>query len=100
MGLKIDCKRGEDSWVARLIPQVVNHKKGYYEVCIIGRGSEFRGVIGVSSHGRYLCIPHWGIGCELAAFTDTFWNSERLSQYVSEVDATTLAQGIAHLEEL
>jgi hypothetical protein len=100
MGLEINCKMGKATWVAWLIPRVVNHEEGYYEVRITGRGSEFRGVIGVCSYGRYLCIPNWGIGCELADFTDVFWNCERLSRYVSYVDAITLAQAIAHLEEL
>jgi hypothetical protein len=40
-------------------------------------------------------MPNWDIGCELAGFSDVFWNTERLTRHVSMRDAKAIAQGLA-----
>jgi hypothetical protein len=66
-----------------------------YELEISTQGSFFRVICGPHSYGNFLCMPNWDIGCELAGFSDVFWNTERLTRHVSMRDAKAIAQGLA-----
>ncbi len=66
----------------------------FWEILIKARGSAFHSIIGSSSVGLYLCIPSLGIGCGLSSWSDTFWNTEKLSTFLPVTDAVTIAEGL------
>ncbi len=68
--------------------------KNCYSIDVTGHGSSFHIIFGKSNKGNYLCIPEWNVGCELASFSDSFWNQERLEQQLSKTDAITIAIAI------
>jgi len=68
----------------------------YHELRIKGRGSSFDVVLGRCSSGYYLCIPSIDVGCALTFWSDTFWNTERLTPLLCETDAVTIATAIDH----
>ena len=51
------------------------------EASIQANGWDFHVIIGEHSFGRYICIPNWDAGSELASLDDYFWNRERLSSH-------------------
>lgn len=87
----------ESQWIATISP--ITHTRSFYEVEITGRGSTFHIIAGPHSNGHFLCIPNWEVGCELAAYNDIFWNSEKISKQLSAVDTITVASGLLHLSE-
>lgn len=74
--------------------ELINHDRSVCELKITGRGSSFQCIIGFSSTGLYACFPLIDVGCGLAGFSDTFWNIEKLSSFVSVTDAVTIAEAI------
>ena len=64
------------------------------ELIIYGRGSCMNAVVGKYRNGQYICIPDLDTGCPLSRLTDTFWNRERLSGHMPEVDAITVANAL------
>jgi len=70
-----------------------------YEAEVCARGSSFHLIFGEHSYGRFLCIPNWGIGTELASLNDRFWNFERLQQTtdLSVVDTTSIVDALVKL---
>ncbi len=69
-----------------------------YEIEVNARGSYFHIVFGKHKYGNYICIPNWGIGTELSAFTDQFWNLGRIRQIypgLSDVDAVSIVKALA-----
>lgn len=69
------------------------------ELIIYGRGSCMNAVVGKYRNGQYICIPDLDTGCPLSRLTDTFWNSERLSSHIPEVDAITIAYALKAVSE-
>lgn len=70
-----------------------------FEVC--SRGSMFHIVLGQHSQGRYLCIPNWGIGMDIADPDDCFWNYEHLrAKYpkLSKVDAVSIVNALSAIK--
>ncbi|MBP3295971.1 MAG: hypothetical protein J6M27_05270 [Lachnospiraceae bacterium] len=54
------------------------------ELEVNANGWMFHVITGKHDHGgRYLCIPNWNIGSELAKLNDEFWNEERLLGYTA-----------------
>lgn len=52
-------------------------------------------LVGKHAYGKYLCIPNWGIGTEIASLSDCFWNRERLEQNypdLSKVDIISIVK--------
>lgn len=45
-----------------------------------------------------MCIPNYNVGCYLSRFNDLFWNSEKLSELMGEVDGVTAATAIKFIE--
>jgi len=70
-----------------------------YEIEVSARGSYFHILFGDHAYGKYLCIPNWDVGCELADFSDTFWNTERLTRQLKKVDAISVAQALAAVKQ-
>lgn len=69
------------------------------EAVVQGRGSTMTIIFGDYTNGHFLCVPDLDIGCPLAAYSDVFWNYERLSALMNPVDAMTIVAGIATLME-
>jgi len=76
--------------------EVLATETDFHELRINGRGSSFDVVLGHCSSGNYLCIPGIDVGCTLGYWSDTFWNTQRLSSLISETDAVTIATAINH----
>lgn len=64
------------------------------EAEIKGRGSAMHVIIGKYEYGRYLCIPSWQVGSELAGLMDVFWNREQLERQIGKIDAITIAEAL------
>jgi len=78
------------------------NRSTYIEVNISARGSTFHTLIGVHSYGKFLCVPNWGIGTELAELSDRFWNLERLTTVypdISQVDAISIVDALVELSK-
>ena len=74
--------------------ELLHYDGSFWELLINGRGSSFHSILGISSVGLYICIPSIDVGCGLADWTDTFWNTEKLSGFVSVTDAVTIAEAL------
>lgn len=80
--------------------RLIRHSDTCYEAEITGRGTYFHVIAGKHRYGNYICIPNHDVGSELSGFRDLFWNTERLSGLLKNVDAVTVAHGLCHLEDL
>lgn len=61
----------------------------------------FHIILGQHSQGRYLCIPNWGIGMDIADPDDCFWNYEHLrAEYpkLSKVDAVSIVNALSAIK--
>lgn len=85
-------------WLGEI--QLLYENDCIYEAEIKGRGTYFHVIVGRHRYGNYICIPNHDIGCELSDYSDVFWNQERLSQHLKDVDAATVAYGLVHLKKL
>lgn len=65
-----------------------------YELKLSANGSFYHILLGAHQNGNFICIPNWNIGCELAGYSDWFWNSEQLSKQLPFEDAMCIAKGI------
>lgn len=90
--------KSDRHWMGK-IESIIKRTNGF-EATISGKSSGFHLIVGESEWGKYLCIPTWGIGCELASYEDTFWNTERLSRLISKPDAITVVNGIRMIAQL
>jgi len=97
--IKFMCKmrRGKqiEEWPGT-ITRLVNHGS-HYEMQISSRSS-ITVIFGDSQRGGFCCIPDWKAGCELAGYTDIFWNLEHITAAMgrnNKVDAVTVAYAIA-----
>jgi hypothetical protein len=81
----------------------ITNCKGTIDQCefeLKSRGSYYHVIIGKHDYGHYVCIPNWDVGCELADYADTFWNTERLSKQLGITDALTIATAISEISRL
>ncbi len=76
---------------------IISRKGPFTEFVANGRGSSMHAIAGPQANGNFLCLPAYGVGSELAAFTNSFWNYERLSALIGPVDATTLVTALKYL---
>ena len=69
---------------------------------VTARGSSFHLIVGHHKYGKYICIPNWNIGTELASLSDRFWNYERLTRYteMEGVDAYSIVSALAELSKI
>ena len=72
------------------------------EADIEANGFSFHIIAGKHSNGNYICIPNWNIGSELAGFSDTFWNRERLSNYaeLNPLNSSIIAAALAEINNV
>ena len=74
-----------------------------YEADVSADGYSFHLLFGSQCNGYFLCIPNWHTGCELAWFTDIFWNLESMSGNGSPLSyehATAIAYALNELGQL
>jgi len=70
----------------------------HYEIQIESR-SGFIFMVGKYINGRFISIPAFGIGCDLAGYSDYFWNNEQLAGLMNPVDAATVAEALRALSK-
>lgn len=83
--------RLEENWEG--IIQYFKNYGSHYEVMIQSRSSILV-LVGRTTFGYFACIPDWRAGCHLVNFKDLFWNTERLSEIIGDVDGITVAQAL------
>ncbi len=54
----------------------MNYNGNYYSV-----------IFGKYVNGGFCCIPNWGVGCELAQFSDIFWNTESIGRALDDFES-------------
>ena len=99
MGFSYQCNdpdSNEKSWSGHI--RLLNININEFEVT--ARGSTFHLLVGKHSYGKYLCIPNWGIGTEMASLSDCFWNRERLEQDYPELSKVDIISIVKALEAL
>lgn len=72
------------------------------EADIEANGWNFHVIIGNHINGKYICIPNWNVGSELAGLDDVFWNRERLFTYtnLNETNSTIISSALAELSRI
>ena len=88
---------GDQIWEGHILSIIRNTDT--LEADIEGKGSAMHVIIGKHQNGRYLCIPGWGIGSELAGLDDSFWNQEQLERYLSKADAITITEALKTISQ-
>ena len=72
-----------------------------FEASIDANGSNFLTIFGRHANGYFCAIPNWGIACEMAEPSDTYYNANRLrSVKLGEKTAYLLAQEIKRIARL
>ena len=95
MQLSFECQMKSDAGIDRwygTIPRVVNHGS-HFEIGIESR-SGITVVFGKTSNGGFACMPDYNTGCHLSNLRDKFWNTEKLTAVLGEVDGITVAQAL------
>lgn len=83
-----------EQWKGKII--AYERKSTYLEMQVESRSS-LHIIIGICKHGNYVCIPNFNTSCYLSYFSDTFWNTEKLSALIGEVDGITAAKAIEYI---
>lgn len=58
-------------------------------------GNYYSVIFGRYVNGGFCSIPNWNVGCELANFSDVFWNTEQLQVALKKKVAKVIALAIA-----
>ena len=64
----------------------INLDREPYEMNLNAQGCSFHLIFGRQVNGRFLCIPNWQFGCELAKLKDTSWNLNSILEKDSRLD--------------
>lgn len=91
----------------------VTHRTGYlkpinmstepYEATVEAEGYSFHILVGSQINGKFLCIPDWRLGCELAGLSDIFWNQESIlgnDELFGYENATAIAYALKEMKRL
>ena len=100
MLISFECKRKTDSGIERwkgIIPRITDHGS-HLEIRIESR-SGIMVVFGRTSRGGFACMPDHDVGCHLSDYKDRFWNTERLTEVLGEVDGITVAEALYALAD-
>ena len=71
----------------------VHDHGSHYEIQVVSR-SGFIFIVGKYIVGAFISIPAFGVGCDLASYSDYFWNNEHLAAIMNPVDAATVAEAL------
>lgn len=100
MLISFKCKRktadGIERWEG-IIPRITNHGS-HFEFRIESR-SGIMTIFGKTSRGGFACMPDFGVGCHIVDLKDKFWNTEKLTAVLGEVDGITVAEALYALAE-
>ena len=89
-------KCGKETWAGNI--RLLVHSSFHYEAVITARGTSFHVITGKYQNGNYLCVPNMNFGCELSHLSDTFWNTEKISQHITNpIDVESLVCGLRAL---
>lgn len=89
-------KRKTECW-SGIIPRIIKYGS-HYEIRIESR-SGIMVVFGKTTRGGFACMPDFGVGCHLIDLKDIFWNTEKLTAVLGEVDGITVARALYALDE-
>ena len=94
---KFKCKNKKESWAGH-IRYIKNHGS-HYEMYVESRSSLMI-IFGETSSGNFLCVPNFNVGCELVELSDRFWNKERLTSVLGEIDGITVEEALYTVSKL
>lgn len=77
------------------VKSIYNHGS-HYEIHIQSR-SGFIAIVGSYLCGGFISIPAFGVGCDLADYSDYYWNNDHLAAIMNPVDAATVAEAFRTL---
>lgn len=100
MLISFECKMKTDNGIERwkgIIPRITDHGS-HFEIRIESR-SGIMVVFGKTSRGGFACMPDYDTGCHLSDYKDRFWNTERLTAVLGEVDGITVAEALYTLAD-
>jgi hypothetical protein len=100
MLISFECKRKTGNRIERwkgIIPRFIKYGS-HFEIRIESR-SGIMVVFGKTSQGGFACMPDHDTGCHLGDFKDRFWNTERLTAVLGEVDGITVAEALYALAD-
>ena len=90
------CTNEGEVWFG-VITSVENYGS-HYEMHVQAR-SGLTIIFGKTKAGNFLSIPVFDVGSELAHLKDRFWNTERLTRILGEVDGITVAEALYHISD-
>ena len=73
-----------------------------FEANLEANGSSFLVIYGKHANGYFIAIPNWGVCCEAAEPSDTFYNAEKLRDVnfttkTAHILANAIKKMVAHL---
>jgi hypothetical protein len=71
----------------------------HYEFRIESR-SGITVIFGKTLYGGFACMPDFGAGCHLSTLNDKYWNTEKLTEVLGEIDGITVASALYALSDL
>jgi hypothetical protein len=89
--IAFECQRGNDKWRSQIM-ELIDHGS-HYEMIVEGR-TRIHIIFGEALAGNFLCILNYRVSFSIAKLADTFWNTERISAEIGDVDAITVAQAL------
>lgn len=99
--MKFECggKVGKEreTWQGE-IKKFINYGS-HYEMFIESRSS-IMVLFGETTRGGFACMPDFGAGSHLVSLRDKFWNIEKLTEALGEVDGITVATALYVAENL
>lgn len=91
------CSNGKnEKWIGRIVS--FNKHENLYEMVIESR-SRILVIFGKTIHGRFACMPDFGVGCHLVDLKDEFWNTEMLIRELGVADGVTVASAFHVLKD-
>lgn len=96
----IQCKTTIDDevvkWNATL--KSIKFYHDFYEAIIEGRGSSLNIIVGSTNQYNWIAIPNYGVSVSLSYFNDLFWNEEKLSSVIGNIDGATVSYALSFIE--
>lgn len=96
----IQCKTTIDDevvkWNATL--KSIKFYHDFYEAIIEGRGSSLNIIVGSTNDYNWIAIPNYEVSVSLSYFNDLFWNQEKLSSVIGNIDGATVSYAISFIE--
>jgi len=100
MSIKFECKYKTDSDIEKwtgFVHSFTDHGS-HYEIKIVSR-SGITVIFGKTLYGGFAFMPDFESGCQLSNFKDRFWNTEKLTALLGEIDGITVAEALYTLAD-